>query len=211
MLKFTKSAIEFKDKLKFQESDSLISGNRKYIIYSINYKIIFYSLDNGNAIKANEIIMNNKIKQLAMNEIYENIFLIRSIGEVNIFEISRLEDDYICKERIKIKSDDTFTYAKFSKYNKKMLGTISNDNLIRIWDIDLNFNYLTIKMEDFNINNIFFNQNKNTLMIYLNDKNNKHYFAYIYDISYGTKLKKEIKRINPEIIFEISEKDFIKN
>ena len=85
MLKFTKSAIEFKDKLKFQESDSLISGNRKYIIYSINYKIIFYSLDNGNAIKANEIIMNNKIKQLAMNEIYENIFLIRSIGEVNIF------------------------------------------------------------------------------------------------------------------------------
>ena len=200
---FKESSIDLGKNIPFIQN---AIGNKRFIIFSFNNKIYIYILEKN---KAKNIYMKSypyKISQLKMNPINENIFLTVSNNEINIFEISKLKNVFICGEKIKLKVSDNLEFAKFSEFNENIVGTISN-NIIRIWDMNLKFSYLTIKLEDSIIVDFFFNRNENLIMIYSEDINNNELLS-IYDIL-GKKYVKEISINEQGKIHEISSFDFL--
>ena len=204
------TTIYLDDQININSSNFSINGNKQYIVYSSSRKIKIYFLEKNKTIEICTKACKSKIHQLTMNKIYENVFLALTIREIYLFEIVKLGDIYKYEERINIKTEDNFTFAKFSEYDANLLGTLSDDNLVRIWNIDSKFNILTIKYKNLYVMDLFFNQNKNFLMIQLGDDND-NYLVSIYDISYGTDTKKLLERNKAETIFEISESKFLKN
>ena len=183
-------------------------GNNKYIIFVFYNNITIFTINKNKATKIYVTSLRYKITQLKKNEIRENIFLTASNNEINIFKISKSMNDFICEEKIKIKPNDNLDFVKFSEYNEYIIGTISNNNIIRLWDINLKFSYLTIKLKDSLVFELFFNKNRNLIMIHSKDKNNNELLS-IYNIS----LKNYIKSINLNVqgkIHEVSNSDFSK-
>ena len=181
-------------------------GNNKYIIFVFNSKIHIYTIEKNKATKIYMKSFNYKITYLKLNEIHENIFLAASNNEINIFEIYKSINEFICEEKIKIKLNDNLDFVKFSEYNEYIIGTISNTNIIRLWDINLKFSFLTLKLKDSIVFELFFNKNKNLIMIHSKDKNNNELLS-IYNIS----RKNYIKSIHINDlgkIYEISNSDF---
>ena len=114
---------------------------------------------------------NNKIKkvfnnlsmlinqQLEMHKIYDNVFLTVSKKDINLFEISETNNSYTLENKIRIETDRDITLAKFTECNEKIIGAVSDYNLVRLWNIDLNFNYITIKPECEIVKDLLFNKN----------------------------------------------------
>ena len=189
------------------EEETILTGNSKYIIL-INYnQIIIYSIEQNNINKVYNKKYDFDINKINMNKIYENIFLITSDDACIIFEISKTNTNYTCEEKVKIITKDLINFAIFSDYNEKIIGTVSNKKIIRIWDIDSNFNNITIKPECVLVENLIFNHNKNLIIAQLFNKDT-FYIIYIYNILYGINIEKIIKRNNREFIFEVSDSNF---
>ena len=139
-----------------------------------------------------------------MSKIYNNIFLTVSRGAINLFEISKSNNNYELENKLTIETDDTIEFAKFSEYDEKIIGAVTNDNLVRLWNIDSNFNYIKIIPKCRFVTNLCFNKNKNVLIIqgyYLDNS----YEIYIYDLLYGINIKNIIKRNTYDFIYELSE------
>ena len=210
MVDFIQKSIKFNENLHGRLRNIILGGNSKFIILSIYNKISIYVFENNESKKICEILGKDKIKNIKMNQKYENIFLTVSFEEVNIFEITKITNSYKCEEKIKIITKDNLNFAKFSEYNEKILGTLSNDKIIRLWNIDLKYNYLTIKYKSLFVVDLLFNKNNNLILIQLRDIK-QHYFIYLYDILYGTKIKKIKERNAEDTIFELSNSDFLNN
>ena len=184
--------------------DKIIKANNKYII-SIDDIQINISIFQNNEIKN---VFNKSFKflhnQLELSKIYDNIFLTISGKVINIFEISESMNNYELENKLRIEAKDDIIFAKFSEHNEKIIGAVSENNVVRLWNIDSNFNFITIKPKCDFVKDFLFNKDKNLLIIqgyYLDHS----YEIYVYDIKYEIKTKKTIKRKNKDYIYEISE------
>ena len=198
-----------KSKISLGKKETIIKANSKYIISIDQQKINIFTLKNNKIEKVCDKSFDFKAQKLEMNKIYNNIFLTISHGLINIFEITEKENNYELENKLRIETKDSVEFAKFSEYNEKIVGAVSNYNIMRLWNIDSNFNFITINLKCQFVEDFFFNQDKNLLMIQCNYKDDL-YEIYIYDISYGINLKKEIKRKSKDFIYEKSDKNFEK-
>lgn len=155
MLTHEKTEISFEKKTK----TTVLKANSKYIV-SINEFNIDILLFENNKIKK---VFNNLSmlinQQLEMHKIYDNVFLTVSKKDINLFEISETNNSYTLENKIRIETDSDITFAKFSECNEKIIGAVSDYNLVRLWNIDLNFNYITIKPECEIVKDLLFNKN----------------------------------------------------
>ena len=175
--------------------EKIVKANRKYII-SIDKNIINIYIFENNKIKKvlkEKFVLVNE--GLELDKIYDNIFLTISRNIINIFEISESMNNYKLKNKIRIKENDNVRLAKFSEYNEKILGSVTDYNIVRLWNIDEKFNYITIKSKCKLINNLLFNKDENLLIIQ-GYCGHESYEIYTYDISYEIKVKKQLKRDN---------------
>ena len=186
-----------------------MKANSTYIVTIRNKKIEIFILENENLKKVCEKSDNSNIQRLEMNKIFYNIFLTVSSGIINIFEIKKSMNNYELKNKLRIETNDRIDNVKFSEYNEKIIGTISENNIIRLWNIDSTFNHITIKPEFKYVRNFIFNKNNNLLMIQAFNGNDD-YEILIYDISYNINAIKIIKRKQADYIYEISEENFEK-
>ena len=198
----------YKSNIDISKQGSIVRANSKYIVSINRYLIIIYIFEKNSIKKVYENKFKFKGEMLKMSKIYDNIFLIVSQGVINVFEISE-EMNYKPENKIRIETNDRIEFTKFSEYNEKIIGAVSDYNLIRLWNIDSNFNFLTIKINCDYVEDLIFNKNKNMIMIQANHDDNT-FSIYIYDFLYDLKVKKVIKRKNKDFIFEISEKNFEK-
>ena len=186
-----------------------MGANSKYIISINNEKINIFIFENNKLKNICVRRFNFKNQKIEMSKIYNNIFLTVSRGAINLFEISKSNNNYKLENKLTIETDDTIEFAKFSEYDEKIIGAVTNDNLVRLWNIDSNFNYIKIIPKCRFVTNLCFNKNKNVLIIqgyYLDNS----YEIYIYDLLYGINIKNIIKRNTYDFIYELSEKDFNK-
>ena len=140
MLTHEKTEISFEKKTK----TTVLKANSKYIV---SIKKVFNNLS---------MLIN---QQLEMHKIYDNVFLTVSKKDINLFEISETNNSYTLENKIRIETDSDITFAKFSECNEKIIGAVSDYNLVRLWNIDLNFNYITIKPECEIVKDLLFNKN----------------------------------------------------
>ena len=198
-----------KSMISIEKKPTSIGANSKYIISINNEKINIFIFENNKLKNICVRRFNFKNQKIEMSKIYNNIFLTVSRGAINLFEISKSNNNYELENKLTIETDDTIEFAKFSEYDEKIIGAVTNDNLVRLWNIDSNFNYIKIIPKCRFVTNLCFNKNKNVLIIqgyYLDNS----YEIYIYDLLYGINIKNIIKRNNFDNIYELSEKDFQK-
>ena len=197
-----------KTNISFSSNGNIIKANSKYIVSIEDENIEIFIFENKKLIKICEKVCNSSIEKLEMSKIYYNIFLTVSYNIIDIFEILNSSKNYQIQNKLRIETNEFIKFAKFSEYNGKIIGAIS-DSKIRLWNIDSTFNYITIKPEFKYVRNFIFNKNNNLLMIQTHNENNS-YEILIYDISYHINVKKVIKRKQKDYIYEISEKNFEK-
>ena len=203
MLKYEKREISING------SDNIMKANSKYIASIEDGKIQIFSFENNELIKVCEKSCRIDIKNIEISKIYYNIFLTVSLGIIDLFEIKNSEENYELDNKLRIETNDEINFAKFSEYNEKILGSISEGKIIRLWNIDSIFNYVTIRSKLSIVTDLIFNKNNSLLMIQGRNMDDS-YEILIYDILYNVKNIKIIKRNQKDYIYEISEKNFEK-
>ena len=203
MLKYEKREISING------SDNIMKANSKYIASIEDGKIQIFSFENNELIKVCEKSCRIDIKNIEISKIYYNIFLTVSLGIIDLFEIKNSEENYELDNKLRIETNDEINFAKFSEYNEKILGAISEGKIIKLWNIDSIFNYVTIRSKLSIVTDLIFNKNNSLLMIQGRNMNDS-YEILIYDILYNVKNIKIIKRNQKDYIYEISEKNFEK-
>ena len=203
MLKYEKREISING------SDNIMKANSKYIASIEDGKIQIFSFENNELIKVCEKSCRIDIKNIEISKIYYNIFLTVSLGIIDLFEIKNSEENYELDNKLRIETNDEINFAKFSEYNEKILGSISEGKIIRLWNIDSIFNYVTIRSKLSIVTDLIFNKNNSLLMIQGRNMNDSCEIL-IYDILYNVKNIKIIKRNQKDYIYEISEKNFEK-
>ena len=194
-------------KISFDEQIANVKANNKYIVSIEEFYINIFIFEKNDIKKIYEQTCETRHEKLEMNKIYDNIFLIVSPGIINLFEIINENNNYRLENKLRIEAIDRIEIAKFSEYNEKLIGAVSENNIVRVWSIDSNFNYINFKPKLLKNLNLFFNHNSNLLLLQGNYKDNS-FGIFIYDISYGINVQNEIKRTKKDFIFEISEKNF---
>ena len=168
-------------------------------------KLEIFAFKNKELTKIYEKSCDEDIKDIEMSKIYYNIFLTISSEVIDIFQILYLDGNYKIENRLRIETNGKNNFAKFSEYNEKIIGVVSENNIIRLWNIDLTFNYVTIQTKFKDVKDLIFNESSNLLMVQGSNEDNS-YEVVIYDISFGVKDIKIIKRKAEDYIYEISEK-----
>ena len=164
MLTHEKTEISFEKKTK----TTVLKANSKYIVSisplssplgynEFNIDILLFENNKIKKVFNNLSMLINQ--QLEMHKIYDNVFLTVSKKDINLFEISETNNSYTLENKIRIETDSDITFAKFSECNEKIIGAVSDYNLVRLWNIDLNFNYITIKPECEIVKDLLFNKN----------------------------------------------------
>jgi len=194
-------------KISFDEQIQNVKANNKYIVSIEEFYINIFIFEKNDIKKIYEQTCETRNEKLEMNKIYDNIFLIVSPGIINLFEIINENNNYRLENKLRIEAIDRISIAKFSEYNEKLIGAVSENNIVRVWSIDSNFNYINFKPKLLKNLNLFFNHNSNLLLLQGNYKDNS-FGIFIYDISYGINVQNEIKRTKKDFIFEISEKNY---
>ena len=188
---------------------NIMKANSKYIVSSEKKKLEIFAFKDKKLSKIYEISCDEDIKNIEMSKIYYNIFLTISSEVIDIFQILYSDGNYKIDNRLRIETNGKNNFAKFSEYNEKIIGVVSENNIIRLWNIDLTFNYVTIKTKFMDVIDLIFNESSNLLMVQGSNEDNS-YEVVIYDISFGVKDIKRIKRKTEDYIYEISEKNFEK-
>ena len=204
MFNYEKREINIKSK-----NENILKANSKYIVSSENNELEIFAFKDKELTKIYEISCDEDIKNIEMSKIYYNIFLTISSEVIDIFQILYLDGNYKIENRLRIETNGKNNFAKFSEYNEKIIGVVSENNIIRLWNIDLTFNYVTIQTKFKDVKDLIFNESSNLLMVQGSNEDNS-YEVVIYDISFGVKDIKIIKRKAEDYIYEISEKNFEK-
>ena len=204
MFNYEKTEIDIESNNK-----NIMKANSKYIVSSENNELKIFAFKDKELTKIYEISCDEDIKNIEMSKIYYNIFLTISSEVIDIFQILYLDGNYKIENRLRIETNGKNNFAKFSEYNEKIIGVVSENNIIRLWNIDLTFNYVTIQTKFMDVIDLIFNESSNLLMVQGSNEDNS-YEVVIYDISFGVKDIKRIKRKTEDYIYEISEKNFEK-
>ena len=204
MFNYEKTEIDIESNNK-----NIMKANSKYIVSSEKKKLEIFAFKNKELTKIYEISCDEDIKNIEMSKIYYNIFLTISSEVIDIFQILYSDGNYKIDNRLRIETNGKNNFAKFSEYNEKIIGVVSENNIIRLWNIDLTFNYVTIQTKFKDVKDLIFNESSNLLMVQGSNEDNS-YEVVIYDISFGVKDIKRIKRKKEDYIYEISEKNFEK-
>ena len=204
MFNYEKREINIKSK-----NENILKANSKYIVSSENNELKIFAFKDKELTKIYEKSCDEDIKDIEMSKIYYNIFLTISSEVIDIFQILYLDGNYKIENKLRIETNGKNNFAKFSEYNEKIIGVVSENNIIRLWNIDLTFNYVTIKTKFMDVIDLIFNESSNLLMVQGSNEDNS-YEVVIYDISFGVKDIKIIKRKAEDYIYEISEKNFEK-
>ena len=115
------------------------TGNNSFIILVSDIFICIYIIDDPNSLK--KIILKEKRVSLAkMHPFYKTIFLTLCENEIKIWKISKSLKE--CKLKVKIKGHTKYIKgADFcrDKNKDKLLASYSDDNTIKIWNLDKAF------------------------------------------------------------------------
>ena len=202
MFNYEKTEIDIESNNK-----NIMKANSKYIVSSEKKKLEIFAFKDKKLSKIYEKSINTNIKDIEMSKIYYNIFLTISSEVIDLFEILYPDGNYEINNKLRIETNGNNNFAKFSEYNEKIIGIVSENNIIRLWNIDLTFNYVTIQTKFKDVKDLIFNESSNLLMVQGSNEDNS-YEVVIYDISFGVKDIKIIKRKAEDYIYEISEKNF---
>lgn len=140
---------------ELRESKDIINANGSFIFsHNFNYlSIYFIYLPDEKPINAK---MSGYPFLLRMNPFFDEIFLISSNNEIEIWEISKLQKN--CFEKIKIKGHtNSIIAAVFCEDNNQLLASYSNDHKIKIWNFEKPFcvNSISVNMPIFDIKLFF--------------------------------------------------------
>ena len=136
-----------KSKISLGKKETIIKANSKYIISIDQQKINIFTLKNNKIEKVCDKSFDFKAQKLETNKIYNNIFLTISHGLINIFEITEKENNYELENKLRIETKDSVEFAKFSEYNEKIVGAVSNYNIMSIKMIYMKYIFMIYHME----------------------------------------------------------------
>ena len=144
-IKIESKIINLDNKINFFQYEFKL--NFKYLIRYIfdNKKIEVWILEKKECISINDI--TDYILEIKLNPFYYQIFLTVSRKNVTIWEIDEEKKEIILKSNIYLEnySQENFILVFFSSTNEKILFTVSEENIIKIWDLEKIFYIKEIK------------------------------------------------------------------
>lgn len=150
-------------------------ANSSYIISQDYPELYIYCLNpDNNDYELINIEIDFKMKHIEMHHIYKNIFLTVSAENTIIWEIKENKE---CKQKIKIKShNESFEEAFFCKNEEKSFVTLSDDNTIKLWNLEKSYYIMKITNDEkinkieYYKNYIYYQESKKFIVIYDTNK-----------------------------------------
>ena len=167
------------------------TGNNSFIVLVSDIFICIYVIDDPNSLK--KIVLKEKgVSSAKMHPFYKTIFLTLCENEIKIWEIFKSLKE--CKLKVKIKGHTKYIKgADFCRDKKedKLLASYSDDNTIKIWNLDKAFclNNISakepaIKIELFS-KYLYYCEERTNIILYDNEKlkeiNKTHFENMIKD------------------------------
>ena len=193
-------SIDLKRKIDIEERTAY-TGNNSFIVLLSQIDVYIYIIDEPNNFK--KIQLNEKMVSSAkMHPFYKTIFLTIYRSEIKIWEISKSRKD--CKLRIKIKGHtQNIIGADFcrDKNDDKLLSSYSEDNTIKIWNLEKAFCINSISTTEpvhkvqLYSKYLYYQKNRNIIILYDNN-----YLKEIKKFDYENKIIDFVVTKEKEII-----------
>lgn len=176
--------------------------NSKYLIRLLDLKKIqAFIIDKNEYINLNN--ESDKFKSIEFNPNYEDIFLSVSSFFLKIWEINEKQKNIENKMTIYFTDNSVeINFAKFSPFNEKKIFSISENNLIQVWNMENIFNTFELEIDKKMIIKDIICSLEESIIAILNDN-----FILIYNILFK-KYEKKIK-IGHRYFNFINSKEFI--